>query len=57
MPLILRKVAPKDHVLQSGTVVDSLVKDISNTSSQPYLQVIASFSLLIMETLQVRHSS
>jgi hypothetical protein len=30
------------------------LKDIANTSNQPYLQAIASVSLLIMETVQVR---
>ncbi|KAF8179579.1 hypothetical protein K438DRAFT_1768940 [Mycena galopus ATCC 62051] len=42
----------KDRVLQYGTVAASLLKDIGNATNQPYLQAIASVSLLIMETVQ-----
>ncbi|KAJ6480454.1 hypothetical protein C8R45DRAFT_1101025 [Mycena sanguinolenta] len=42
----------KDRVLQYGTVAAGLLKDIGNATNQPYLQAIASVSLLIMETVQ-----
>ncbi|KAJ7731763.1 hypothetical protein B0H16DRAFT_1893242 [Mycena metata] len=52
MTLTIRRFTNKDRVLQYGTVVASLLKDIGNASNQPYLQAIASISLLIMETVQ-----
>ncbi|KAJ7105826.1 hypothetical protein C8R44DRAFT_745484 [Mycena epipterygia] len=52
MPLTIRRATTKDRVLQYGTVACSLLKDIGNASNQPYLQAIASISLLIMETVQ-----
>ncbi|KAJ7141144.1 hypothetical protein C8R44DRAFT_931502 [Mycena epipterygia] len=42
----------KDRVLQYGTVACTLLKAIGNASNQPYLQAIASVSLLIMKTVQ-----
>jgi hypothetical protein len=54
MVLTIRKANNKDRVLQYGTVAATLLKDIGNASKQPYLQAIASLSLLIMETVQVR---
>jgi hypothetical protein len=56
MVLTIRKTDNKDRVLQYGTVAATLLKDIGNASNQPYLQAIASVSLLIMETVQVRRS-
>ncbi|KAJ7921750.1 hypothetical protein B0H13DRAFT_1866362 [Mycena leptocephala] len=52
MVLTIRKANKKDRVLQYGTVAATLLKDIGNASKQPYLQAIASLSLLIMETVQ-----
>ncbi|KAJ7819362.1 hypothetical protein B0H14DRAFT_2600689 [Mycena olivaceomarginata] len=52
MPLAIRRAGNKDRVLQYGTVAATLLKDIGNASNQPYLQMIASVSLLIMETVQ-----
>ncbi|KAJ7137206.1 hypothetical protein C8R44DRAFT_869265 [Mycena epipterygia] len=37
---------------RAGTVACTLLKDIGNATNQPYLQAIASVSLLIMETVQ-----
>jgi hypothetical protein len=54
MVLTIRKANNKDRVLQYRTVAATLLKDIGNTSKQPYLQAIVSVSLLIMETVQVR---
>jgi hypothetical protein len=54
MVLTRHKANNKDRVLQYGTVAATLLKDIGNASNQPYLQAIASVSLLIMETVQVR---
>ncbi|KAJ7104898.1 hypothetical protein C8R44DRAFT_746155 [Mycena epipterygia] len=53
--LIIRRATNKDRVLQYGTVACSLLKDICNASNQPYLQAIASVSLLVMETVQASH--
>ncbi|KAJ7289710.1 hypothetical protein C8J57DRAFT_1628817 [Mycena rebaudengoi] len=47
-----RPATTKDRVLQYGTVACPLLKDIGKASNQPYLQAIASVSLLIMETAQ-----
>ncbi|KAJ7311763.1 hypothetical protein DFH08DRAFT_450261 [Mycena albidolilacea] len=52
MTLTIRRTANKDRVLHYGTVAATLLKDIGNASNQPYLQAIASVSLLIMETVQ-----
>ncbi|KAJ7614971.1 hypothetical protein FB45DRAFT_1064584 [Roridomyces roridus] len=52
MPPQLRKASTKDRILQHGTVACTLLKDIGNATNQPYLQAIASLSLIIMETLQ-----
>ncbi|KAJ7933459.1 hypothetical protein B0H13DRAFT_2306871 [Mycena leptocephala] len=52
MVLTIRKANNKDRILQYGTVAATLLKDIGNASKQPYLQAIASLSLLIMETVQ-----
>ncbi|KAJ7719128.1 hypothetical protein B0H16DRAFT_1739598 [Mycena metata] len=52
MTLTIRRFTNKDRVLKYGTVAASLLKDIGNASNQPYLQAIASISLLIMETVQ-----
>jgi hypothetical protein len=52
--MLIRRARDKDRVLQYGTVAATLLKDIGNASNQPYLQAIASVSLLIMETMQVR---
>jgi hypothetical protein len=49
----MRPASTRDRVLQYGAVACSLLKDIGNASNQPYLQAIASISLLIMETAQV----
>jgi hypothetical protein len=55
MTLTIRRTTNKDQVLHDGTVAATLLKDIGNASNQPYLQAIASISLLIMETVQVSH--
>ncbi|KAJ7268351.1 hypothetical protein C8J57DRAFT_344406 [Mycena rebaudengoi] len=52
MAITIRPATTKDRVLQYGTLTCSLLKDIGNASNQPYLQAIASISLLIMETAQ-----
>ncbi|KAJ7173334.1 hypothetical protein C8R46DRAFT_113409 [Mycena filopes] len=52
MTLTIRRASKTDRVLQYGTVAATLLKDIGNASNQPYLQAIASISLLIMETVQ-----
>ncbi|KAJ7866059.1 hypothetical protein B0H14DRAFT_2573606 [Mycena olivaceomarginata] len=52
MTLTIRRTTNKDRVLHDGTVAATLLKDIGNASNQPYLQAIASISLLIMETVQ-----
>ncbi|KAJ7745160.1 hypothetical protein B0H14DRAFT_2542049 [Mycena olivaceomarginata] len=52
MTLTIRRTTNKDRVLNYGTVAATLLKDIGNASNQPYLQTIASVSLLIMETVQ-----
>ncbi|KAJ6535331.1 hypothetical protein DFH09DRAFT_115593 [Mycena vulgaris] len=52
MTLTIRRAGTKTRVLQYGTVACTLLKDIGNASNQPYLQAIASVSLLIMETVQ-----
>ncbi|KAJ7182404.1 hypothetical protein C8R43DRAFT_5084 [Mycena crocata] len=52
MTLTIRRASTKTRVLQYGTVACTLLKDIGNASNQPYLQAIASVSLLIMETVQ-----
>ncbi|KAJ6487395.1 hypothetical protein C8R47DRAFT_512430 [Mycena vitilis] len=48
----IRRASNQDRFLQYGTVAATLLKDIGNASNQPYLQAIASVSLLIMETVQ-----
>jgi hypothetical protein len=53
MTLTIRRTTNKDRVLSYGTVTATLLKDIGNASNQPYLQAIASVSLLIPETVQV----
>ncbi|KAJ7232421.1 hypothetical protein C8J57DRAFT_1533149 [Mycena rebaudengoi] len=50
--ITMRPASTRDRVLQYGAVACSLLKDIGNASNQPYLQAIASISLLIMETAQ-----
>ncbi|KAJ7156384.1 hypothetical protein C8R46DRAFT_1226608 [Mycena filopes] len=50
MILTIRHASNTDHVLQYGTVAATLLKDIGTASNQPYLQAVASISLLIMET-------
>jgi hypothetical protein len=57
MTLTIRRANNKDRLLQYGTVAATLLKDIGNASNQPYLQAIASVSLLIMETVQVSRPS
>ncbi|KAJ7841727.1 hypothetical protein B0H14DRAFT_3869093 [Mycena olivaceomarginata] len=57
MPLTIHRATNKDRVLHYGTVAATLLKDIGNASNQPYLQAIASVSLLIMETVQARIAS
>ncbi|KAJ7202243.1 hypothetical protein C8J57DRAFT_1623130 [Mycena rebaudengoi] len=52
MTISIRPATTKDRVLQYGTVTCSLLRDIGNASDQPYLQAIASISLLIIETVQ-----
>ncbi|KAJ7156415.1 hypothetical protein C8R46DRAFT_431335 [Mycena filopes] len=52
MTLTLRRASNTDRVLQYGTVAATLLKDIGNASNQPYLQAIASISLLIMENVK-----
>ncbi|KAF7344650.1 hypothetical protein MVEN_01625200 [Mycena venus] len=52
MPLTISRASNKDRVLQYGTVAATLLKDIGNATNLPYLQAIASVSLLIMETVQ-----
>ncbi|KAJ7205365.1 hypothetical protein C8J57DRAFT_1734669 [Mycena rebaudengoi] len=49
MTITIRPATTKERVLQYGTVACSLFNDIRNP---PYLQAIASISLLIMETAQ-----
>ncbi|KAF7308911.1 hypothetical protein MKEN_01091600 [Mycena kentingensis (nom. inval.)] len=48
----IRKPRRKDRVLHYSNVTFNLLKDIGNASNQPYLQAIASVSLLIVETVQ-----
>ncbi|KAJ7807908.1 hypothetical protein B0H14DRAFT_2525517 [Mycena olivaceomarginata] len=48
----IRCVSNRDRVLHYGTVAATLLSDIGNASNQPYLQAIASVTLLIMETVQ-----
>ncbi|KAJ7164072.1 hypothetical protein C8R46DRAFT_1278013 [Mycena filopes] len=50
MTLAIRHASNTDRVLQYGTVAATLLNDIGNASEQPYLQAVASISLLIMET-------
>ncbi|KAJ7263467.1 hypothetical protein C8J57DRAFT_437209 [Mycena rebaudengoi] len=50
--ITIRPASTQDRVLQYGVVACSLLKDIGNANNQPYLQAIASISLLIMETAQ-----
>lgn len=52
MTLTIRRAKNEDRVLHYGTVACTLLKDIGNASNQPYLQAIASVSLLIMETVK-----
>ncbi|KAJ7156418.1 hypothetical protein C8R46DRAFT_1115940 [Mycena filopes] len=57
MTLTIRRASNTERVLQYGTVAATLLKDIGNASKQPYLQAVASISLLIMETVKrVKHS-
>ncbi|KAJ7104902.1 hypothetical protein C8R44DRAFT_987793 [Mycena epipterygia] len=50
--LTIRRATNKDRVLQYRTAACSLLKDIGNASNQPYLQAVASLSLLIFEMVQ-----
>ncbi|CAK5270868.1 unnamed protein product [Mycena citricolor] len=51
MPLALRRASKKDRALQYGAVACAFLKDVGNASNQPYLQVMASVALVIMETV------
>ncbi|KAK7039695.1 hypothetical protein R3P38DRAFT_2901466 [Favolaschia claudopus] len=52
MPMTIRPATKRERALQYGTVAATLLKDVGNASNQPYLQAIASISLLIMETVK-----
>ncbi|CAK5271726.1 unnamed protein product [Mycena citricolor] len=52
MTLTPRRASKKERALQHGAVACAFLKDVGNAVNQPYLQVMASVALVIIETVQ-----